>query len=102
MRDVAFGVPRPKWDKRKKPSAAERKKESDSLAAHNIPENLWGRWQKERSAYPYDLPPDERAARFLEDMERNWDEHLAQETEKWERHDYAKDEAEHYAQEVPF
>jgi hypothetical protein len=48
--------------------------ESDSLAAHNIPDELLPIWRSERRHYDYALAPDARAEQFLEWVEANEDE----------------------------
>lgn len=101
-RESAFGPARSKYDKRKRQTAKEKREESDSQAEHSIPKNLIGWWRKNRRLYPYDLPHDERAARFLEDAEGQWDEIQAASAAKWEHFDYAAAEAEAAAEAVPF
>jgi hypothetical protein len=91
--ETAYGPARPRWDKRKRQTAKERRAESDSQAEHSIPDNLIEWWRKNRASYPYDLPHDERAARFLEDVESQWGDIQAAEAEKWDGFDYAAAEA---------
>jgi len=84
--------------------------ESDSLAAHNIPEALLPIWRSERRHYDYALAPDARAEQFLEWAESEPDEVRARLMEHWQLSDRqlakaeraAYDERDHGEEEVPF
>ena len=70
--------------------------ESDSLAEHNIPDELIPIWRRDRTTYPYDLAPDMRAEKFLEWAEAHETEirgDLADLLEaSWDDLAYARDE----------
>jgi hypothetical protein len=82
--------------------------ESDSLAAHNIPEELLPIWRSERRRYDYALSPDARAEQFLEWVESEPDEVRARLMEHWQLSDLQLAKAERAAyddrgeEEVPF
>ncbi len=85
------------------------REESDSLAEHNVPEELLTIWREDRKRYDYAMAPDMRAEQFLEWAEAHEQQITARMQERleaqWTDLAYAREESEAHEQQreaIPF